>query len=112
MPPSTSFLKINTDAAFTPGRQSLLLDYAYAVSWVKSFLLELAWIPNRIETDEGEALGLLQVLQRATDLHLQNVIFELDAKRVTYVLEYGTIISDSKRLLALNPTYGVGHIKR
>lgn len=79
-----------------------------------------SWIHGTAEAREGEAMGLLQVLQWAQELQLQNVLFELDAKCVVDsvqsnkedLTEYGNNITECRRLLSLNPTFSVDVVRR
>lgn len=75
-----------------------------------------SWHPIRLEVKEGEALGLFEAIQWAISLNLSNVNFEVDSKvvvdNVLDAIEFGTIIEDCRRLFSLNPTFGVGFVRR
>jgi len=48
-----------------------------------SFVLaKIEWILPILKVDEGEDLGILFAIRWLKDLHINNVIFELDSKRV------------------------------
>lgn len=79
-----------------------------------------SWVPSRLDVKEGEAMGLLDAIHWVVSLNLQQVIFELDAKSVvdnvqaphTDRTKFGSILCECKRLLDLNPTYGVVFVRR
>jgi ribonuclease HI len=43
---------------------------------------KMVWYSPILDVDIGEALGLLTAMKWMRDLHLNNVVFELDSKRV------------------------------
>lgn len=64
-------------------------------------------------------MGLLQAMQWAQSMQLTNVVFELDAKTVVDGIhssnedffEFGSILFECKRILNLNPTFGVEYLR-
>lgn len=84
------------------------------------FKYEQVGLKLGLDFGEGEAASLLQAIQWAHGLGLQQVIIELDAKVVVDNIhtnycdlsEFGFIISECKHLLALKPTYEVVYVRR
>ncbi|GAU39132.1 hypothetical protein TSUD_23110 [Trifolium subterraneum] len=69
-------------------------------------LAKTKWYSPILDVDTGEALGLLSALKWVKDLHLNNVVFELDSKRVVDKFNnnmidesvFGDIIKDCKHV--------------
>lgn len=118
-PPPASYVKINIAAA-SPTLQ--LTGIGMCIHDARGQLLQArtSWFEPQLAVREGEAIGLLRALQWVVELNLQNVLFELDAKQVVDSLssrvidlsEIGSVIFECKRLLSLNPTFGVGYVRR
>jgi ribonuclease HI len=69
-------------------------------------LAKTEWHSPILDVDTGEALGLLSAMKWMRDLHLNNVVFELDSKRVVDSFKhnrrdesvFGDIIKDCKNV--------------
>jgi ribonuclease HI len=72
-------------------------------------LAKTEWHSPILDVDTGEALGLLSAMKWMRDLHLNNVVFELDSKRVVDSFKhnrrdesvFGDIIKDCKNVFIL-----------
>lgn len=77
-------------------------------------------IPGCLRVDEGEAMGLHEVLSWIKALGLQQVLFETDSKlvvdalssRVEDLSEFGSIVSSCKKILESNLSFTVKHVRR
>ncbi|KAK2375736.1 hypothetical protein QL285_076606 [Trifolium repens] len=107
-PPSQGRYKCNVDASFSVQRNKVGIGMCIRDDQGRFVLAKTEWIAPCIDVELGEALGLLSALQWVNDLHLHNMDFEMDSKRVVDCLysdivnvsELGAIINDCRHILA------------
>jgi len=107
-PPKHGRMKCNVDAAFSSHRNKTGIGICIREEGGVFVLARTVSFIGVYPVDIGETLGLYQALQWASDMHLDNIDFEVDSKTIKDALysgreditEFGNIITASWSLLS------------